>query len=108
MKPDLRQLIAAPKQDKPKLFLNYCRKVIKAKRRGDIPLDDAGYQIAETMFIYELDEPLFDELTGLAGELELPKHILKKDPEDEWKRLIELVDEYEMRLKQGGEPEAFL
>lgn len=101
MKPDLRRLIDAPKDEKPRLFLDYSRKVIKAKNRGEIEIWDAGYQIAETMFIQELDEPLFEEITAVAGRLELPRGVLMVDPDEQWKHLVKLVYEYAERLKQS-------
>ncbi len=94
IRPELQGILDAPKADKPRLFFEYCRKVIKDKNRGEITLEDAGYQIAGAMFIHELDEPLFEEITLLAGRLELPSHVLGTDPTTEWKQLVALVEEY--------------
>ncbi len=91
---ELKLLAEAHVDDKPRLFSNYCRKVIKDKNRGNITLEEAAYQIAGTMFVGELDNPLFEEITSLAGSLELPGHVTGIDPRVEWKRLVSLVDEY--------------
>ena len=96
---ELQPLLDAPKVDKPQLFLDYCRAVIKDKNNGELSLEDAGYQIAGTMFIHELDEPLFDEITTLAGQLELPGHILGLNPTEGWAHLVELIKEYGEHLK---------
>ena len=98
---DFERLHTAGKTDKPTLFVDYCRKAIGAKEAGTMPLRDAAYSIARTMFVRELDEPLFDELTGLAGELELPPQFVNGDREERWQKLIALVDEYDARFKDG-------
>lgn len=97
MKDDFNKLRDAAKADKPRLFVEYCRKAIAAKEAGKMPLRDAAYSIAGAMFMKELDEPLFEELTGLAGELELPAEFVDGDPEQKWHKLVSLVDEYENR-----------
>ena len=50
------------------------------------------------MFESELDSPLFEEITLLAGRLELPGHISGSDPAADWNKLVALVSEYEAQL----------
>lgn len=99
MDDDFKQLRNAIKSDKQQLFASYCRKVIAAKGAGTMPLRDAAYSIAATMFIKELDEPLFEELVALAGELELPEKFVNGDPEKKWQKLVALIAEYEKTHK---------
>lgn len=67
MSDDLRKLRDTSKQDEPHLFIKYCFKVIRAKKSGEMPLRDAAYSIASTMFLKANDvEPLFDEISSLA------------------------------------------
>lgn len=104
MNEDLKHLRDADKVDKPRLFAEYCRKAIGAKEAGKMPIRDAAYAIARTMFIKELEEPLFDDLTGLAGELELPVEFVRGGVAQKWQELISLVDQYE----KAHETEAWL
>jgi hypothetical protein len=90
-----QQLYDAKPQEKPRLFLEYCRLVIKAKNLGTLSIEEAAYKIAGAMSIRELEEPLFEQITELAGSLELPYHISGVQPGDGWIRLVRLVDEYE-------------
>lgn len=100
-RPELRVLLDAPEEIKPRLFFEYCKKIISEKNSGEITLEDAGYLIAEPMFIRELDEPLFEEITLLAGRLELPAHISKSDPAVDWKKLVSLVKEYGLKVRSN-------
>jgi hypothetical protein len=99
LKDNFNKLRDAAKADKPQLFVNYCRKAITAKEASKMPLRDAAYSIAGVMFMTELDEPLFESLTGLAGELELPTEFVSGNPEKKWQELLALVDEYEKAHK---------
>lgn len=94
MDDDLRRLRDASNGIKPRLFVEYCEKAIAAKESGGMPLRDAAYSIARTMFINELKDPLFEEITSLAGELELPAQFVDGDPERGWSKLRTLVGDY--------------
>lgn len=94
MKSDLDAIQKAPFEDKPHVFIDYCKKVIVAKSQGEMPLRDAAYSIARTMFINELENPLFEEITLFAGELELPTELVEGDLDKKWGQLVALVDEY--------------
>ncbi|SRR5258708_4814133 len=95
MRDSFIKLRDAAEAEKPRLFVEYCHKAITAKEAGKMPLRDAAYSIANVMFMKELDEPLFEDLTSLAGELELPAEFVNGDPETGWQKLVSLVDEYE-------------
>lgn len=100
IRPELTTLSKASVNKKPELFVDYCRKVIKEVNDRQISLEDAGYQIAGTMFVNELNSPLFEEIVAIAGRSELPSSVLGvKDPNEEWQHLITLVDQYENQLK---------
>lgn len=94
MKTELQLLNKAPKEQKPQLFLAYCRTILDETQNGRLSAENAGYQIAETMFIDELKDPLFDKIVATAGSLELPKHVSGSDPQKLWDDLIRLIDEY--------------
>lgn len=98
----VRKIKDASLQEKPGVFLWYCRKVVDAKNEGKLSIEDAGYRIAETMFIHELEDPLFDEIVGLAGSLELPFYISGVQPSNGWSRLVRLIDEYDRRLRDNN------
>jgi len=98
LKSYFRQLYDAEIQEKPHLFLKYCRAVIEAKNQDSLSIEDAAYDIAGAMSIRELEEPLFDQITELAGSLELPSHISGVQPGEGWNRLVQLIDEYGRRL----------
>ncbi|TAK89221.1 hypothetical protein EPO04_03960 [Patescibacteria group bacterium] len=91
---DLGALQKATREDKPELFIKYCNKVIAAKNEGRMPLRDAAYSISRTMFIEELNDSLFEEITLLAGELELPPQFVNGEVEVKWQNLVALVGEY--------------
>lgn len=95
MNSDLEVIQNASGEDKPHLFAAYCKKTILAKNQGKMPLRDAAYSIARTMFIDELESPLFEEITFLAGELELPAELIDGSPDAKWEQLVALVGEYE-------------
>ena len=99
MDTDLALLRKVPKEKKPHLFIQYCYKVITTYEEGGMPLRDAAYSIARTMFIKELEDPLFEEITFLAGELELPPEIIDGAPDKKWERLVGLVEEYKKEHK---------
>jgi len=87
-------IVNAPTNKKPRLFAEYCLTIVDTKNNHKLLLRDAAYSIAGAMMIKELDEPLFEELTGLAGELELPAEHIDGDPEEGWARLVQLIQEY--------------
>jgi hypothetical protein len=87
-------------QEKPGVFLQYCREIIDAKNKNELSIEDAGYRIAEAMFIHDLDEPLFDEIVALAGSLELPFRISGVESSDGWNRLVTLIEDYDRRLQR--------
>lgn len=97
--PDFQKITSAADTDKPALLLEFCRKAIAAKAAKTMSLRDAAYAIAGTMFIHELRSPPFEEITGLAGELELPSEHVTGDPEVRWVKLVKLIDEYAKSLK---------
>jgi hypothetical protein len=72
--------------------------VIKAKDKDELSVEDAGYKIAEAMFMHDLEEPLINEIVALAGSLELPFHIGGIQSSDGWNDLVRFVDEYDRQL----------
>ena len=100
IKPQLQQLLDAPGEQKPLMFFNYCRKLIVAKNQGDITLESAGHEIADAMYVRELDDPLFAEITSLAGRLELPHHTKAVNADAAWDYLVALVLEYGARYTE--------
>lgn len=92
---DFNRLRDAATADKPQLFVAYCRKALAAKETGTMPLRDAAYAIAGVMFMKELDDPIFDDITAQAGELELPAEHVSGNPEEKWLELVALVDRCE-------------
>lgn len=95
---DFDLIVTAPNEAKPRMFAAYCQKIVTSKNKGEVSLRDAAYAIAGAMMIRELDSPLFEELTELAGELELPEEHVDGNPEDRWVELVALVDEYTKAL----------
>jgi hypothetical protein len=96
---DLLKIKNAVPDKKPKLFADYCQKAINAKISGSMPLRDAAYSIAQTMFLDELNGAIFEKITSLAGELELPPKFFTGNPEDKWLELIALVEEYKIAIR---------
>jgi len=101
----LQKVQDASPQEKPGLFLQYCRETIDAKNKNELSIEDAGYRIAEVMFMHDLEEPFFNEIVALAGSLELPYHVSGIQPSDGWNHLVQLINEYDRRLHEGnGQP----
>lgn len=100
LKSQFRQLYDAKNQDKPRLFLEYCHLVIDLKQKGELSIEEAAYQIAGTMSIRGLEGSLFEQVTELAGSLELPYHVSGVQPGDGWSHLVQLIEEYERQLQK--------
>lgn len=96
----LQEIQNTSPQEKPRRFLQYCREIIAAKNRGELLVEDAAYKIAGAMTIHELEEPLFVQITELAGSLELPYYISGIHADTGWKKLEQLVNEYDQRLHE--------
>lgn len=99
---DFKRLRDASLADKPALFVAYCRKAIEAKATGAMPMRDAAYGIAGVMFMKELSDPMFEDIVGLAGELELPAEFVSGDPEQMWQGLITLIDRYDQTFQSAA------
>lgn len=74
-----------------KRFAAYCTTVLQLRRDASISNAAAATFIAHAMFIPGLDvDPLREEITICAGELELP---MAADEISHWARLDQLINE---------------
>jgi hypothetical protein len=74
---EYRKLVESAAEDQPRLFLRYCRKVLQASADGLATPQEAAYAIAGTTFPPRVShDSILEEITLLAGHLELPLHVL--------------------------------
>lgn len=91
---ELQAVMSAQTTEKPAAFIKLCHAALDAKKSGGMPPRDAAYVIARTMFIRELENDLFEAITSLAGQLELPDEFIDGDIHAKWDELAELIAEY--------------
>lgn len=78
----------------------FCRAALEAKAAGQIPPQQAAMAIAGCMFVDNLDaDPLREEITMMAGELEVPQD--RTETSERWLGLERLVVELEDSSRAG-------
>lgn len=69
-------------------IIKYWQEIVELNRTGKIDRETACYHIADVMFIKVVEnDPILEDLSLEAGELELPKHHISGDVESRWKDL---------------------
>jgi len=81
-------------------FASFCRSALQAKKTGQLSSQQAAMAIAGCMFIDNLDgDPLREEITMMAGELEVPRE--PKETTQRWTDLERLIVELENTARTG-------
>lgn len=88
------KFLAAQVEHKPMAYVEYCEQVIKMADDGHIDHREASYAIADLMFDNAVSStPELESIALQAGNLELPKKIVSGDPDVEWVKLKQWIEE---------------
>ena len=94
-----RELKNAPQAEKPFWFAKYSKLVIRDVKSGDMEMHHAGDRIMSAASQVDApDDALLDELSAIAGEIELAMPGREGKYASQWERLLELVDEYAKKI----------
>ncbi len=81
----IKECRSAPKDVRISAFLNYCIELIDEKEKGNISIEQVGYNLTGFWLRVDLKDTICEPLCDLAGDMEIPRDAKYKNGADTMK-----------------------